>query len=143
MPHEVRHLLVACVDQYAVTAGGVGDDVRDAALDGLRGNAVLFIIGALLLAPPLGFGHRAFHAARDPVGVEDYASVYISRRTPDGLDQGGLAPQETFLVRIEDADQPAFGNVEPFAQEIDADQHVVNAESQVADQLNPFQRLHV
>ena len=77
------------------------------------------------------------------VGVEDHAAVDVARGAADGLDQRGLGAQEAFLVGVEDRDQPAFGNVEPLAQQVDADQHVVDAEAQVADQLDALQRLDV
>src|SRR5690606_5034341 len=43
---EVVARLVAGIDQYAVAAGGVGDDVGDAALDRLRSDAVLRVVFA-------------------------------------------------------------------------------------------------
>ncbi len=61
----------------------------------------------------------------------------------DRLDQAGLGAQETLLVGVEDRDQPAFGDVEPLAQQVDADQNVVDTEAKVADQLDPLQRLDV
>ncbi|MEM8662868.1 MAG: helicase-related protein, partial [Pseudomonadota bacterium] len=36
--------------------------------------------------------------------------------------------QETLLVRVEDGDQAAFGDVQTFAQQVDADEHVEGAE---------------
>ena len=101
------------------------------------------LILALLLAPAVGFGHRPLHAAGDPVGIEDHPPVDVARGAADGLDQAGLRAQEAFLVGIEDRDQPAFGDVEPFAQQVDADEHVVDPEPQVADQLDALQRLDV
>jgi hypothetical protein len=55
----------------------------------------------------------------------------------------GFRSQETFLVGIEDRDQPAFGDIESFAQQVDADQDVIDAQPQIADQLDPLQRLDV
>ena len=77
------------------------------------------------------------------VGVEDHAPVDVARGAADGLDQRGFGAQEAFLVGVEDRDQPAFGNVEPFAQQVDADQHVIDAEPKLADQLDALQRLDV
>ena len=51
--------------------------------------------------------------------------------------------QEAFLVGVEDRDQRAFGNVEAFAQQVDADQHVEDAEAQVADDLDALERVDV
>ena len=40
-------------------------------------------------------------------------------------------------------DQAAFGDVEALAQQVDADEHVVDPEPQVADQLDALERLDV
>jgi hypothetical protein len=81
--------------------------------------------------------------AGHPVGIEDHAPVDVARGAADRLDQRGFGAQEAFLVGIEDADQAAFGNVQPLAQQVDAHQHVIDAQAQVADQLDALQRLHV
>jgi hypothetical protein len=80
---------------------------------------------------------------RHLVGIEDDAAVDVARGAADGLHQRGLGAQEAFLVRVQDADQRAFGNVQSLAQQIDADQHVESAEAQVADDLDALQGLHV
>ena len=51
--------------------------------------------------------------------------------------------QEAFLVGVEDRDQRAFRNVEAFAQQVDADQHVERAEAQIADDLDALDRVDV
>ena len=142
-PTRCGPLLVAGVDDHAVAGREMGHDVVDVALDAFGRDAVLGIIFELLLAPAVGFGERALDRAGDRVGVEDHAAVDVARGAADGLDQRRLGAQEAFLVGVEDRDQPAFGDVEPFAQQVDADQHVVDAEPQLADQLDPLQRLDV
>ena len=112
-------------------------------LDALGRDAVLDIIFELLLAPAAGFGERALDRAGDGVGVEDHAAVDVARGAADGLDQRGLRAQEALLVGVEDRDQPAFGDVEPLAQQVDPDQHVIDAEAQLADQLDALQGLDV
>ena len=67
----------------------------------------------------------------------------MPRRAADGLDQRALRAQEAFLVGVEDRHQRHFGNVEPFAQQVDADQHVEFAEAQVADDLHALDRVDV
>jgi hypothetical protein len=69
--------------------------------------------------------------------------VGVARGAADGLDQRGLGAQEALLVGIEDRHQPAFGDVEPLAQQVDAHQHVEGAEPQVAQDLDPLQRVDV
>ena len=120
------------------------DDVADLLARIVSGVMPCFeIVGDLLLAAARGLVHRALHRAGDPVGVEDHAAVDVARGAADGLDQRGFRTQEAFLVGVEDRDQPAFGNVEPLAQQVDADQHVVDAQPEVADQLDALQRLDV
>ena len=51
--------------------------------------------------------------------------------------------RKPFLVGVEDRDQPAFGDVEALAQQVDADQHVEGAEAQVADDLDALQGVDV
>ena len=87
------------------------------------------VVGLLLLTPAVGLVDGALHGAGDPVGIEDDAAVDVARGAADGLDQRGLRPQEAFLVGVEDGNQGAFGDVEPLAQEVDADQHVERAPS--------------
>src|SRR5690606_10708339 len=109
---EVVARFVAGLDQHAVAAGGVGNDVGDLALDRGWRDAVLFVVGLLLLAAALGLRHRAFHRSRDAVGIEDDLGIDVARGAADGLDQRSLRAEEAFLVGIEDADETALGDVE-------------------------------
>ena len=43
----------------------------------------------------------------------------------DGLDEGALGAEEAFLVGVEDGYKRYFGEVEAFAEEVDADEDVV------------------
>ena len=54
------------------------------------------------------------------------------RAAPDGLDERAGGAQEAFLVGVEDCDERDFGQVEPFAQQVDADEHVELAFAQTA-----------
>src|SRR5438093_8337526 len=65
----------------------------------------------------------------------------MTRRPP----RSTLFPYTTLfrslLVGIEDRDERDLGQVETLAQQIDADEYVVLAEPQVADDLEPFERV--
>ena len=65
----------------------------------------------------------------------------VARRAADRLDQRRLAAQEALLVGVEDRHQRDLGQVEALAQQVDADQHVVLAQAQVADDLDPLERV--
>ena len=102
-----------------------------------------FVIGRLLLAAPRGLLHRARDRAGDHIGVEHDLAVDVARGAADGLHERGLGAQKALLVGVENGDERAFGNVEAFAQEVDADQRVERAEAQVADDLDALDRVDV
>ena len=77
------------------------------------------------------------------VGIHDHAAIGVARGAADGLDQRGLGAQEAFLVGVQNGDEAAFGNIQPLAQQVDADQHVKGAEAQVAQDFDPLQRVDV
>jgi hypothetical protein len=118
-------------------------DVVDAGFYALGRDAVGEVIGDLLFATPVGFGEGAFHGAGDLVGIEHDAAIDVARGAADGLDEGGFRAEETFLVGIENGDEAAFGNVEAFAEEVDADQNVERAEAKIANNFNAFDGVDV
>src|SRR6202022_1048735 len=132
----IRHAAVADFHQHMVALVDAIHDVADGFFDALRRDAVRSVVFDLLFAAAVGFGDGALHRARHLVGVEDHLAIDVARGAADGLDQRGLAAQKTFLVGVEDRNQRAFGNVEAFAQQVDADQRVERAEPEVADDLD-------
>ncbi len=106
-------------------------------------DAVGGVVGLLLLAPAVGLVDRRLHAVGHVVGIEDGAAVDIARGAADGLDQRGARAQIALLVGVEHRDQRAFRDVEPLAQQVDADQHVEHAKPQVADDLDALHRVDV
>ena len=102
-----------------------------------------FVVLDLLAPAPVGFLDRALNRPGHLVGVQDRAPVEIARRAADGLDQRALRTQEAFLVGIQDRHQRDLRHVQAFAQQVDADQHVELAQTQVADQLGAFHGLDV
>jgi len=127
----------------AILGRDMGDDVADIALDRRGGDAVFAVIRFLLFAAAAGFVERPLHAAGNTIGIENDAPVDIASGAADGLDERGFGTQKPLLIRVEDRNQSAFGDVQPFPQQVDADQHIVNAHAQVADQLDPLQRFGV
>ena len=57
----------------------------------------------------------------------------------DGLDEGALGAEEAFFVGVEDGDEGDFGEVEAFAEEVDADEDVVLAFAEVAEELDALE----
>ncbi len=108
-----------------------------------RRDAVGLVEGDLLVAAPLGFAHGRAHGIGDPVGIKNRLAAQVAGCAADGLDQAALAAQEAFLVRVEDGDERNLGNVQAFAQEVDAYQHVESAQAQIAQDLHTLNRVHV
>ena len=106
--------------------GRLGLDARaDALADRLRRDAVLVVV-----LPPASrrrrrrLVDRPLHRVGHLVGVEDHLGVDVAGRAADGLHQRRFAAQEALLVGVEDGHQRDLGQVEPFAQQVHAHQHV-------------------
>jgi len=130
-------------DQHVVALVDAVQYVGDALADALGRDAVLGIVGFLFLAPAIGLRDGALHGACEAIRIENDAAVDVAGGAPDGLDQRGLAAQETFLVGVQDGDQGAFRNVEALAQQVDPHQRIEGAEPQVADDLDALDRVDV
>src|SRR5664279_458834 len=116
-------------------------DVRYS-LDDRRGRyAVLLVVGELDLAAAIGLGDRGAHRACLLVGVHQHGPVHVARGPADGLDQRGLPAQEALLVGVQDRHQRDLRQIQALAQQVHADEHVVLAQSQVADDLDALQRV--
>ena len=94
-----------------------------------------------IVAPAVGLVDRDLHRLGDPVGVHDDLAADVARRPADDLDQRPGAAQEALLVGVEDRDQRHLGQVDALAQQVDADQHVVHAQAQVAQDRDPLERV--
>jgi hypothetical protein len=104
---------------------------------------VLGVVGELDRAAAVRLAQRRVHRGRPLVGVHDHPAVDVARGAADGLDERGLPAQEALLVGVEDRHERDLGQVEALAQEVHADQDVVLAEPQVADDLDPLERVHL
>ena len=104
---------------------------------------MLGVVFDLQLAPALGFVDRDAHGVGDPIRVHVDPTVGVARGSPDRLNQRARAAQETFLVRVQDRDQADFRQVEPLAQQVDADQHVELTGSQIAQNLHALEGVDV
>ena len=68
---------------------------------------------------------------------------YVSSCATDCLNEAGLRPQETFLVRIEDGNQGYLGEVETLTQQVDADQDIEYTHPKLTKQFNASQRVDI
>ena len=116
-------------------------DVGDALRDRDRRDPVLLVVGELHRAAAVRLVERALDRLGLLVGVHQHLAVDVARRAADRLDQRRLAAEEALLVGVEDRDERHLGQVEPLAEQVDADEHVVLAEPQLADDLDPLERV--
>ncbi len=117
------------------------DAVADGFDDGLRGDVVIFIEGFLDGAAAVGFVDGAFHAGSDGVGVEVDLGFDVSGAAADHLDERGFGAEEALLVGVEDGDDGDFGEVETFAEEVDADEDVEGSLTEFAEDFGAVEGL--
>ena len=67
----------------------------------------------------------------------------ISRRAAYGLHERGLRAKEPLLVGVQNCDQRNLRNIEPLAEQVDADQHIELVETHRADNLCALQGVDV
>ena len=75
-----------------------------------------------------GLVDRQPHRVGDLVGVHDDLARHVARRAADRLDERAVVAQEALLVGVEDRDERDLGQVEALAQQVDADEHVEDAQ---------------
>src|SRR6185436_5078318 len=115
-----------------------GQALLDGPRDTTRGNAVLLIVSQLAFAAMTRNGEKLLNALRHYIGVQDHFPVQMARGAAGGLDEARHAPQVALLVRIEDGYERDFGQIEPLAQEVDADEHVEFTLAKAAENLHAF-----
>ena len=98
----------------------------------LRRNPVALVVLHLHRAPPRSFLQRPFHAVRHYIRVQNGVSFHVPRRPPHGLNQRARRSQEAFLIRIQNRHQRYLRQVQAFAQQVNADQHIELPAPQIA-----------
>jgi hypothetical protein len=119
------------------------EQLVDVRADGLRRDPVLDVEAALDLAPAVGLAQGLGHRFGHLVGVHDDLAVHVARGPARGLDERGGRAQVAFLVGVEDGHQGHLGDVQPLAQQVDADHGVELAEAEIADQRDAVQGVDV
>src|SRR3954469_17623864 len=138
-----RQLLLAGERVVLVRGHSLDGEVEDGPLHALRRDAVLLVVSDLLVAPPLGLVESGAHRLGDRVGVEDHPALHVARRAADGLDERDGAAEEAFLVGVEHGDERDLRDVETFAEQVDADQHVEEPAPQIANQGETFEGIDI
>ena len=105
------------------------------------------IVAVLNLAAAGSFLHGGSHGSGHIVRIHDDLALGISGRTANGLDQAGLAAQETFLVRIQNGHQAHFRQIQTLTKQVDTHQHIEFAHTQIPDDLHALHgadiRVHI
>ena len=99
-------------------------------------SAVVFFLQG---AAAVGFFDRPLHRVGHLVGIQNHLGVDVAGGPADGLHQRRFAAQKAFLVGVEDRHQRDLGQVEPFAQQIHADQRIEMPGAQIAQQLDALE----
>src|SRR5439155_92506 len=87
-------------------------------------------------------GEKFLNALRHDVGVKNHFAVNVPRGATGGLNQAGGAPQITLLVGVENRDERDFRQIESFAQQVNADEHIELALAQRAQNLDALNRVN-
>ena len=110
--------------------------VADVFADRFRRDPVLLIVGFLHRPTTPRLVNGPTHRLGDGIRVQNHLGIDVTSRAADRLDQRGLTAQEAFLVGIEDRHHRNFGQVQSFAQQIDAHQRFEMSGPQVPQQLD-------
>ncbi len=114
-----------------------------APVDGVRGDAVLLVVGLLDGAAAVAFVDEAADGFRHDVAEEHALAVHVPRGAARRLDEARFVAQEAFLVGVQDADERDFRQVETFAQQVDAHEDVHLARSQLAQDFHALDGVDV
>ena len=97
---------------------------------------MFLVVGVLDGTATLRFHDGTLHAGCHLIGIHQYHTVRIPRRTADGLDQTCLAAQEAFLVGIQNSNQRHFRQVQTFPQQVNTHDYVNGPHAQVFDDFH-------
>ena len=115
----------------------------DLAGDGLRGDSMFLVEFFLEVTAAICLVDGLLQAFGHVVREQEDGAVHVAACAAHRLDEAPVIAEETFLVGVENRDHAHFGEVEAFAQEVDAHEHVKFATAQSADKFVAFERLDV
>ena len=104
---------------------------------------MLLIVCFLDLTSSLCLFNGQTHGIRHIVRIHDYMAFAVSRSTANGLNEGCLGSQESFLIRIQNCHQRNLRNIQSLSQQVDTHQHIKDIQTHIPDNLRPLQRIHI
>ena len=109
----------------------------------LRFEAVFVVVSFLLGTAARGFFNCFGHRSGDLVCVHQDPAVDIARCPTGGLGERSIGPQKALLVGVHDGHERHLWDVEPFPQEVHADQDIKSAISQLPNDFDAIEGLDV
>ncbi len=104
---------------------------------------MLLVIGQLYLSAAVGFVNGQLHAVGDFVGIHYHAAAEITCGTAYGLCQRPVGAQEALLVGVEYGHQRDLRQIKTLAQQIHADQYVIDACTQIVEYSYTVESIHI
>ena len=106
-------------------------------------NAVQLVVFLLFGAAAGRFPDGLIHALGHGVGIHDDQAVDVAGGAAGGLRESAAAAQEPLFVGIQDGHQGHRGDVQAFAQQVYADEHVEEAVLEILDDFYTLGGIHV
>ena len=91
----------------------------------------------------LCYADERLDALRHLIAEEHHLALRVPRGATGGLHEAGLAAQVAFFVRIENAHERDFRQVEALTEEIDADENIKLTGAQSAENFHALDGVHV
>ena len=104
---------------------------------------MLLVVLHLFLSTPVGLVHGLPHAVGDLVCIENNPAIHVTCCPARRLREGAVGTEEPLLVGIQHRYQRYLRQVQSFAQQVDADQHIKEATAQFRHDLHPLKGLHI
>lgn len=89
------------------------------------------------------FRAALFHGGRYGIRIHNHLALRVAGRAANRLDERRFGAQEPFLIRIEDGNERYLWDIEPFAQQVDANEHIKFALAQVADNFHALNGIDI
>jgi len=106
--------------------------VADCPADAGSRDTVLFVVDNLNLPSAIGHINRPLHTAGNMVGVHNNPTFDVPGGPANSLNQGLLGTKKALFIGVQNGYQRHFRQIQAFAQQVDADQDVVDTQPEVA-----------